>query len=517
MSLDRTQLRWNGWGWAARKDDVADRGDLWAWLTAELGMPALLATPPRPLEELTLPASKLTLPNRVALSSIAGADQVRDSVYERAFHARGRSSADLLHLRSGSLSTAPDAVVYPRGPEEVLAILAVAADKEIAVVPFGGGTSGSVTPSRGDFDSLITLDLTRMNQIIVIDPISSTATAEAGITGAAFENTLKTKGLSFGRATPQFEFSTLGGRIGAGRADGLIDAKIATPLGMIETGPLKNLIAGSQGAFGVVIEATLQLRRLPDVREERGYLFHDFSGALAAIRTAVLDGCSGTQFELCDAETTRVLTFYANLEKPPSRFSLSRFQGRRFADAPCLAIAGFEGDAQTVAFLRKRFAAVASKFGVRDAEDHTGEIFRQSRVKALYWRDSLFDRGVGVDWLETEVTWSRLPALYDAIISGINAAICETAPREGAHGIVMGHVRHAAPDRATITFTWIYPRAIGCDIEQCETLKTAAGDAVRASGGSIPSHIGKGGHEILAAVKKTLDPSGFLNPGKIDP
>ena len=38
MNLDRTQLRWNGWGWAARKDDFAGRDDVWAQVAAELGI-----------------------------------------------------------------------------------------------------------------------------------------------------------------------------------------------------------------------------------------------------------------------------------------------------------------------------------------------------------------------------------------------------------------------------------------------------------------------------------------------
>ncbi len=48
MTVDRTKIRWNGWGWTAHQDDLAGREDVWAWLAGELGMPALLATPARP-------------------------------------------------------------------------------------------------------------------------------------------------------------------------------------------------------------------------------------------------------------------------------------------------------------------------------------------------------------------------------------------------------------------------------------------------------------------------------------
>ena len=49
MSIDRSKISWNGWGWAAHKDALAAREDVWAWLAEELGMPSLLATPARSL------------------------------------------------------------------------------------------------------------------------------------------------------------------------------------------------------------------------------------------------------------------------------------------------------------------------------------------------------------------------------------------------------------------------------------------------------------------------------------
>ena len=47
MSTDRKKMSWNGWGWAAHKDDVAANEAAWSWLADELGMPSLLATPAR--------------------------------------------------------------------------------------------------------------------------------------------------------------------------------------------------------------------------------------------------------------------------------------------------------------------------------------------------------------------------------------------------------------------------------------------------------------------------------------
>src|SRR5512142_998030 len=134
MSTDRTKISWNGWGWTAHKDEVAGNEAAWAWLANELGMPSLLATPARALDDIALTPSRLDVSERAHFAKVLGEDRVRDDHFERAFHARGRSYHDLLHLRVGNLATAPDAVLYPRGGDEVLAVLSFASENNIAVV-----------------------------------------------------------------------------------------------------------------------------------------------------------------------------------------------------------------------------------------------------------------------------------------------------------------------------------------------------------------------------------------------
>ncbi|MBU6472878.1 MAG: FAD-binding oxidoreductase, partial [Alphaproteobacteria bacterium] len=110
MSFDHSKLRWNGWGLAAHKDAVAADEAVWNWLAERLGMPSLLATPARPLEEIALPVPRLSEQDRAALTAIVGAERILEDDYARAYHARGKSYHDLLHLRAGDLSCAPDAV-----------------------------------------------------------------------------------------------------------------------------------------------------------------------------------------------------------------------------------------------------------------------------------------------------------------------------------------------------------------------------------------------------------------------
>lgn len=551
MSVDRTRMRWNGWGWAAHKDDLAPREEFWTWLAAELGMPALLATPARPLEEAALPASRLEASDRAALGAIVGDEHVRDTPLERAFHAAGRSYRDLLLLRAGDLAEAPDAIVYPRGGDEVLAVLALASKRRIAVVPFGGGT-GSLSGARGPFDSVIALDLSAMDRLIEVDPFSHTATAEAGIAGPALEKALRAQGYTLGHMPESFEFSTLGGWIaqgGAGQAanrygsvsDWLIAAKLATPRGLLAAGStpaavdgrqIKDLVVGSEGAFGAVTEATLRLNRLPQTSDCFVWLFRDFERGAAAMRTAVQEGVAFATLRLSDAEETR---FRDACDTPGKSSGIAQRLGRRlfklrgYDDKPCRLIAVFEGAERAATSERRRFKAVARKYGALPLGRGAGERWRKARFMEPYLRDTLLDRGVGIETVETAAPWSKLDALHAGVRTALEAAIRDAAPREGARGLVTCRLDHASPQGASLRFTLLFPRRLDGDIEQWTGIKKAALEAVTANGGAPSRYSGpddfaraaqeKGRLDLdaLRAIKAALDPMGIMNPGKLPP
>ena len=556
MSIDREKIRWNGWGWAAHKDALTGREEIWTWLAESLGMPSLLATPARDIADVTLPASRLHTDSRAELVAMMGQDRVRDGAYERAFHALGRSYHDLLRLRAGDLSTAPDAVLYPRGAEEVSALLKFAARHDIAVVPYGGGTSvvGGVSAAPGPFQSVLTLDLSGMDRLIDVDVASRTATAEAGIYGPALEKGLQAKGMTLGHHPQSFEFSTLGGWIahrGAGQGSGrygraedwLVGAKLVTPQGTLDTnafpasaaGPrLNDIVLGSEGAFGIVVEATVRVHPAARTSDYRGYLFRDFGSGAAAIRTAIQEALPTTMLRLSDAEETRFYRAFGALGKKrgiKDRIADFYLRGRGFDAKACALIAGFEGGADAVEASRNRFNTIAANFGAIELGEGQGKRWRDGRFHGPYLRDPMMDRGIGVDTLETATSWSKIDTLYAAVRNALDNAMRETAPRPGAHGVVLCHISHSYPDGASLYFTFFFPRALGAEIEQWRTIKKAASDAIVANGGTISHHHGVGedhlpwiaqekgalGIEVLRAIKRTLDPKGILNPGKLIP
>lgn len=553
---DRIETRWNGWGPQDQADTLGARNEVWTWLARELGMPSLLATPARPLEELAIAPPRLTSEDRDKFVLLLGPDNVRDDKAERARHALGKSYHDLLRLRAGDLSVAPDAVLYPRNVGDVADVLAYAGERRIAIVPYGGGTSvvGGVTANGEGFNAVVTLDLSQMARLIGVDPVSSTADVEPGITGPALEHALNAQGLTLGHFPQSFEYSTLGGWIahrGAGQQshlygraeDWLIAADLVTPRGVLHTrdfpasaaGPrLRDFIPGSEGVFGIITRARVRVRTQPAVKHYSGFLFPDFRSGTAAIRTAAQTGLPAAMLRLSDAQETRFYRTFSELGRNTGlRDWLSghylRLKG--LDGLPAVMIAGFEGDHVHVRDATEAFAKIAKASGALALGRKPGKRWYEGRFHGPYLRDPMMDRGVGVDTLETATHWSNLDTLYRAVKEALEAAIAANAPRPGARGVVMCHISHCYTDGASLYFTYIFPRALDGEIAQWRAIKVAASDAIAAHGGTISHHHGVGedhsqwiaqekgelGMEILRAIKRTLDPEGILNPGKFFP
>src|SRR5438105_1938028 len=200
----------------------------------------------------------------------------------------------------------------PGSHDEVLALLGLCSKRRIAVVPFGGGTSvvGGLEPEAADFEGVIALDLQRMNALVDLDEQSRTARLQPGLRGPQAEALLGERGYTIGHFPQSFEYATLGGfaaarssgqaSAGYGRFDELVLAlEVATPAGTLSlgrapkaaTGPdLRQLLLGSEGAFGVITSLTVQIRPAPAVRVYEGWRFASFEDGAASVRRLTQDG-----------------------------------------------------------------------------------------------------------------------------------------------------------------------------------------------------------------------------------
>jgi len=524
--MEQIQTRWNGWGIPGHDDPLATHEPAWRWLAQAFAMPALLATPPRNLWDTTLPPSQLTDTAGRKLIALLGVSGVGRSDFERARHAAGRGLCDLLRLRNGDLSTAPDAVLYPRTEADVGALLKLCAEMDIAVIPFGGGT-GDIPCVRGSHSAVVALNLSALNHVTSVDTVSGLAEAEAGILGPELERQLGARGMMLGHRPDNFEFSSLGGWIAQPNAgqeatrhgeveDWLAGLRVATPQGVLTPSglpDLRYLMLGSRGALGVITSATIRVRAVAQKEEHRAYLFPDFASGLAVLREAQRIGLPHAFLRLSDDGRTRLLRALEQAGEDAdwrARLFDVYLSVRRFDGTAARLVAGFAGSDAEVTWARKHFDSLAKRLGaLRLGKDAT---WRSQRFAAGYRRDTLLDRGVGMDRLELWASWAVLPSRYLAVRAALKQAMRSHAPRAGAHGLVLCEVGPARIDGATLTFTWLYPRILDNGLSQAEAIRRAALNAAQATQGS--SALAR---EALIGIKCALDPKAILNPGVVIP
>ena len=566
MTIDRRKLRWNGWGLAHATFDMGQREpQVWDYIAKALGRDDLPRSPAIPLPDIPLVASRLDDTTLTALQGIVGAEHVKTDRYERAFHARGKSYLDLLALRAGDLGDAvPDAVVYPGDADQVQSVLDLAVSRDLAVVPFGGGSSvvGGVTALRGRRAGVLTIDMTRMHRLLALDETSHTATLEAGVYGPELERLLQLRGYTLGHYPQSFEFSTLGGWIAArgagqqsnryGKAEKwLLGARLATPRGPWRTesfpasaaGPnLNQLVLGSEGTLGIITEATVRVHPVPAARDYRGYLFRSFADGVAAVRELVQRQIPVAMLRLSDAHETHFLQRFSAAQHPPglaTRAGSKLVRWRGFGEGRCLLLIGLEGEREAVLESQVHTRSVCQRHGGMSIGSSPGTKWYSRRFNMPYLRDPLLDRGIAVETLETATRWAHIESLHQDVDVAIREALAAHAVDDRADAIVMCHISHAYEDGASLYFTAVFPQKLGdtpqasalAAREQWLAVKRAATDAIVASGGTITHHHGVGtdhapwiaqekgpvGVSALAAIKDDLDPTGAMNPGKLLP
>ena len=247
-----------------------------------------------------------------------------DDKLERLNHAYGKSFPDSARSILGDFSSPPDYVAFPETQNEITSILDWASENNVAVIPYGGGSSvcGGVETNVGsDYAGVISLDMKNINSILEIDKTSRTALIEGGILGPHLESQLKEHDLTMRHYPQSFEFSSLGGWI-ATRSGGhyatlythiddfVESLKMITPSGSFETrrlpgsgaGPSPDRFAiGSEGIMGVITEASMRLQNRPTFRSSCTVEFINYEDALTALRLVSQSGLFPSNCRLLDA------------------------------------------------------------------------------------------------------------------------------------------------------------------------------------------------------------------------
>jgi len=414
----------------------------------------------------------------------------------------------------GVVPSWPGVVVRPVSTEQVAAIIAVAREHGVAVTTQGGrsGVVGGAVPTSGG----IALDLTGMDQILWINPETGRARAQAGVFGPDFERALRAQGQPVGHFPQSFDLATVGGWMatrGAGQYSNrygnatdivrgltvvLASGEVVTLGGRApreSVGPdLLQLFVGSEGTLGVITEVEVVTRDVAPFEARCAYVFDTFEDGLEACRLVARAGVLPAVARLYDAiETPRSLKI----------------------EAGCGLILLDEGNESVVNARMSMVHSICQQLGTATDDSCVATwLGHRNDVGALA---PLWERGYVVDTIEVAGTWPQLPVLFANVVAalsaipGIRNASC--------------HQSHAYDDGACLYFTFA-GQPEGDAAEFYRSAWDAASRATIQAGGSLSHHHGVGrnramyvaealgsGFEVLASVKRALDPTGLFSPG----
>jgi len=548
--------KWWGWGPEGIDYDMSGRPAFWPFIQRVSGVTAptdVFAGIGR--EDVVLPTRQADSELEAELRRTLSPDQIRTDDDDRLAHAFGRSYRDLVRIRSNSVETAPDLVVYPEGHDEVVAVVEACQKSGAALMPFGGGTNvvGAVEHYGSGSKLKVTMDLRRMNRLLSVDRESMTVELEAGMFGPDIEEALAEHGLALGHHPDSFVYSTLGGWIATRSAgshsnaygkieDMVVAVRMVTPTGLLETraypasshGPDWNrMILGSEGTLGVITSATLRVHPIPEFEEYRMLLFRSFEDGFKALHECVSKGFMPSVARLSDEKETELI-FSA---KPPSHGrkkwlekAVMRFLMMRGYDAPAAAILGFEGPTARARPVRNQVLAICKRHGAFDLGRGPGNSWKKSRYDVPYLRDYMMEYALLADAFETATMWSKVWGLYR---EG-KKALADAFESETGNGGYLGcHLSHLYDTGACLYFTIGVQAREGSTPaqmnEQYAAIKAAGTAAFVRNGGTLSHHHAVGyehaawmdddhsepARRAFTRVKAELDPRGIMSPGNL--
>ena len=524
--------RWNGWG-----DDsithplpAAAFPKLVEWVGS--------ATPPvdATLEQVLAQVPPSRLPDHPLVTT---------DPMERLRHARGQSLPDWVAVRSGQIGVFPDGVAIPTAESQVRELLGWAAERDIHLIPYGGGTSvvGHINPLPSE-RPVLTVDLGRLNQLIDLDATSHLATFGAGVRGPDLEAQLRAKHFTLGHYPQSFEYSTLGGWVttrSTGQQSyryGKIERTFAgghleSPAGSLDLPPfpasaagpdLRDLVLGSEGRLGILTRATVRVSPMPEEESFHALFFPHFESGLQAVREIVQKRIPLSLLRLSTAVETATNLALAGHEKAIGWLETGLgVLGAR--EEKAMLMLGVSGATDLATYARRAAVKLARSHGAVHVGRYMGSQWHKTRFSTPYLRNTLWELGYAIDTLETATTWSQLPG----IITGIEAALHQALVTEKVH--VFTHVSHVYPDGASIYTSYLFRLQPEPDqtLGVWQQLKAAASQAIMASGGTISHQHGVGtdhlpyleqekgvlGMRALHELCRCYDPAGIMNPGKL--
>ncbi|MCL6545189.1 MAG: translation elongation factor 4 [Bryobacteraceae bacterium] len=408
-------------------------------------------------------------------------------------------------------------------PEEVAAVVKLASQEGIPVVPRGAGTglSGGAVPLEGS----LVIDLTAMNRIVKIDPAEMLAVVEPGVITAHLHKKVENMGLFYPPDPSSANVSTIGGNIAecAGGPRGLkygvtrdyvLGLEVVLAGGeVIQCGgetiknvsgyDLRGLFVGSEGTLGIITRANLRLLPKPQARQTIRADFKTIEGAAGTITAIIGAGVIPAALELMDDVTIRCVENFLHCGLPLDVEAMLLIE----VDGPAGAL-----PAQVEAIVEICRSSGASRVRVAAGEAESAELWRARKAVSpavVQVKPTKISE-------DATVPRSKVPAMI--------RRLKEIAAKYRLEMAIFGHAGDGN----------LHPNILADknDPEEMERVEAAVEEifsAALALGGTLSGEhgigllkapflekeAGRAGMAVMRKVKDALDPTGILNPGKI--
>ncbi len=489
--------------------------------------------------------------------SQAGCDGEAHPQDDRLRHSHGQSMVEeVWRVLYGQLEKLVDGVFYCESQADAEALIRLAVQYDICLVPYGGGTSvsGALVMPKGEQRMMVAVNMRRMNGVEWIDEKNGRACMQAGITGKELEAALNAVGFTSGHEPDSRELSTLGGWIATnasgmkknryGNIEDIVEAvTLVTPAGVLSEVsthprvamgmPLQQLCFGSEGNLGLITQAVMRIRRLPEVQKYGSLLFPNMDAGIDFLYALSQSNCLPASIRLVDNAQFK----FAQVLKPEETGFVARAKKRfqklylgkvlKFAsDEVVAATVVFEGSRQEVAYQEKTVYALAKQFNGLAGGSGNGRNGYLLTYAIAYIGQFLMKYHVMGETFETTVAWSD--------IQTVNAAVIETLKAQHQKFQLPGkpyvsyRVTQVYPTGVCLYFTMgLYMKDVENPIETFGEIYAALRQTIIEKGGSVSHHHGVGkmrqafvkrltppaNMALLKTVKDTSDPSNVFGIG----